>query len=133
MGQANMALNLGVAKYYAGNWSEARELWERSRDLFLAVGESRRRPPVTCCWPKCSPIRAISARLSRCCGGASGCIEHPAIAISWDAPGPSLAACSRALAGSKFDRCARRGQGRPRKRSGPRQRPSRRMSRRSSV
>ena len=30
VGQANMALNLGVAKYYAGHWREARELWVRS-------------------------------------------------------------------------------------------------------
>jgi len=39
VGQANMALNLGVAKYYGGKWSEARTLWERSSDLFRTVGD----------------------------------------------------------------------------------------------
>ena len=42
-GQANLANNLGVQAYFEGRWSETLELYGRSRDAYLRIGERHRR------------------------------------------------------------------------------------------
>jgi tetratricopeptide (TPR) repeat protein len=39
-GQAHMSVNLGAAAYYEGRWDDARQVWERGRELFMAVGDA---------------------------------------------------------------------------------------------